>query len=73
MKFTLKIQKDQEEEIQALVHEESEFTGKLQELVLQYNGVDRLPAYREDEERILTFSQMECIFSQDGKTWTIDR
>ena len=73
MKFTLKIQKNQEEEIQALVHEESEFTGKLQELVLQYNGVDRLPVYREDEERILPFSQMECIFSQEGKTWTIDR
>ncbi len=73
MKFTLTIQKEQEEEIRALVHEESEFTEKLQNLVLQYNGTDKLPAYREDEERMLRFGDMECIFSLDGKTWTVDR
>ena len=73
MKFTLQIQKDQEEEIQARVHEESEFTEKLQDLVLQYNGTDKLPAYREDETRMLSFSEIECVFSQEGKTWAIDR
>ena len=73
MKFTLLIQKDREEEIHALVHEESEFTEKLQNLVLHYNGADKLPAYKEDEMRMLSFSQIECIFSQDGKTWTIDQ
>ena len=73
MKFTLKIQKDQEEEIRALVHEESEFTEKLQNLVLQYSGSDRIPAYREDEMKMLQFSDMECVFSQEGKTWAVDR
>ena len=73
MKFTLLIQKNQEEEIHALVHKESEFTDKLQNLVLQYNGTDKLPAYREDETRMLSFSQIECIFSQEGKTWAIDQ
>ena len=73
MKFTLLIQKNQEEEIQALVHEESEFTEKLQNMVLQYNGTDKLPAYGEDETLMLSFSQIECIFSQEGKTWAIDR
>ena len=73
MKFTLLIQKHQEEEIQALVHEESEFTEKLQNLVLQYNGTDKLPAYRDDETRMLSFSQIECVFSQEGKTWAIDQ
>ena len=73
MKFTLQIQKDQEEEIQALVHEESEFTEKLQNLVLQYNGTDKLPAYGEDETKMLPFSQIECVFSQEGRTWAIDR
>ncbi len=73
MKFTLKIQKEQEEEIRALVHEESEFTEKLQNLVMQYNGTDKLPAYREDEIRMLRFSDVECIFSQEGKTWAVDR
>ena len=73
MKFTLKIQKDQEEEIRALVHEESEFTDKLQNLVLQYNGTDKIPGYREDEMKMLKFSDMECVFSQEGKTWAVDR
>ena len=73
MKFTLLIQKNQEEEIQALVHEESEFTEKLQNMVMQYNGTDKLPAYGEDETRMLSFSQIECVFSQEGKTWAIDR
>ena len=73
MKLTLLIQKNQEEEIHALVHEESEFTEKLQNLVLQYNGTDKLPGYREDETRMLSFSEIECVFSQEGKTWAIDR
>ena len=73
MKFTLMIQKNQEEEIQALVHEESELTDKIQNLVLQYNGTDKLPAYGEDETRMLSFSEIECVFSQEGKTWAIDR
>ena len=73
MKFTLRIQKNQEEEIQALVHEESEFTEKIQNMVLQYNGTDKLPAYREDETLMLSFSQIECVFSQEGKTWAVDR
>ncbi len=72
MKFTLLIQREQEEEVRAIVHRESEFTEKLQNMVLQYAGTDQLPAYREDECKRLSISEVECIFAQGGKTWAVD-
>ena len=73
MKFELVINRAAEEAVQAVVHKESEFTARLENMVLQYNGQDKVAAYREDEIKMLAFSEMECISVLEGKTWAMDR
>ena len=72
MKFKLTIDKTLEEEIIARVHGPSALTEQIEALVLSYNQTDRIAAYRDDELRILKFSQIECIAVLDGKTTAID-
>ena len=73
MKFQLFIEKEAEEEVRATVHEKSEFTAKLEDLVLQYNGADRLPAWGEDEMKLLPLRDIECIAALEGKVFAVDR
>jgi DNA-binding LytR/AlgR family response regulator len=72
MKFKLIIDKTKEEEIVATVHETTELTTKIEELVLRYSGTDRLPVYTDDEVKMLPFSRIECITVMDGKTYAVD-
>ena len=72
MKFSLIIDKNGPEEIIARVHGPSALTEQIEALVLSYNQTDRIAAFREDELRILKFSQIECITVLDGKTTAID-
>lgn len=73
MKFTLIIDESKEEEITATVHRRSALTDQIEQLVLSYQGTDRIPAYREDELVLLPFSQIECITVLEGKTCAIDQ
>lgn len=72
MKFRLIIDQTQEEEIAATVHRPSPLTHRIEELVMQYAGIDRITAYRDDEMKTLLFSQIECVTIEDGKTYAID-
>ena len=72
MKFTLNIDKTREEEISATVHAPSELTDRIEALVMEYAGRDKLPVYTEDEMKMLPIAQIECITVIDGKTWAID-
>ena len=72
MKFTLNIDKTCEEEITATVHAPSELTERIEALVREYMGQDKLPVYTEDEKKMLPMAQIECITVIDGKTWAID-
>ena len=72
MKFSLIIDKNGPEEIIARVHGPSALTEQIEALVLSYNQTDRIAAFREEELRILKFSQIECITVLDGKTTAID-
>lgn len=72
MKFTLIIDKTKEQQITACVHERSELTDRIETLVMQQAGTDRLPAFTEDGMQLLPFSEMECITVLDGKTYAID-
>lgn len=72
MRFQLIIDKTADEEVIARVHERSALTDKLEELVLQGNKQDTIPAYTEDEMVLLPFSAIECITILDGKTHAID-
>ena len=72
MKFTLIIDKNQEEEVILRAHSPSILTEQIEALILAHNHRDRIAAFTEDEMRILKFSQIECITVLDGKVTAID-
>ncbi len=72
MKFKMIIDQTKEEEVVATVHGPSALTEKIQQLVQEYTGADRLTAWLEDDIKILPFSQIACITVLDGKTFAID-
>ena len=73
MKFKLIIDKTAEEgEVIVRVHEPSSLTEQIEALVLQHTGLDRIAAYSDDEMKLLSLSQIECITVLDGKTYAID-
>lgn len=72
MKFRLIIDKTNDEEIIATVHERTELTDKIEALVLAYEKSDRIVAYTQDDFRILKFCDIECITVINGKTYAID-
>lgn len=72
MKFTLIIDKEKDEEVVATVHERSALTDEIEALVLKYAGADRIPAYREDDMKMLAFADIACVTVLDGKTYAID-
>jgi DNA-binding LytR/AlgR family response regulator len=72
MKFKLILDKNKEETVVVTAHAPSDLTARIEELVLQYTGTDKLPVYTEDEMKLIPFSQIECITVADGKTVAID-
>ena len=72
MKSTLIIDKEKDEEIIATVHSRSALTDEIEALILKHVGADRIPAYRDDNMKMLPFSDIECVTVLDGKTYAID-
>lgn len=73
MKFTLIIDKEKDEQIVATVHARTALTDEIEALVLKHTGADRIPAYSEDDMKMLSFSDIECVTVLEGKTYAIDR
>ena len=72
MKFHLQIDPAAEEEVRAVVHRRTEFTDRLEALVLEGERGDRIIAYGEDDWRELSFREIECILVQEDRTYAID-
>lgn len=72
MKFKLIIDKTKDEEVIATVHQRSRLTDEIQALVMQDAGADKIPGYTEDDMKMLSFSEIECVTILDGKTYAID-
>lgn len=73
MKFILVIDKEKdEEEVVATVHDRTPLTDEIEALVMKYAGTDRIPAYAEDDMKMLAFSDIECVTILNGKTYAID-
>lgn len=72
MKFKLIIDKEKEEEIVVTVHDRSPLIDKIEALIQKHAVDDRIPGYREDEIKMLSVSEIECITVLDGKTYAID-
>lgn len=72
MKFKLIIDKSKDEEVVATVHSRTALTDEIEALVMKHAGTDRIPAYTEDDLKMLAFSDIECVTVLDGKTYAID-
>ena len=72
MRFKLILSKDKDEEVVATVHERSALIDEIEALVLKHAGADRIPGYTEDDFKMLSFSEIECVTVLDGKTYAID-
>lgn len=72
MKFTLIIDKEKDEKVVVTARERSGLTDEIEALVMKYTGADRIPAYTENDMKMLAFSDIECITVLDSKTYAID-
>ena len=72
MKFKMIIDPTKDEEIVVTAHAPSELTEKIQQLVQEYTGTDRVAAYLEDDIQMLPFAEIACITVIDGKTVAVD-
>ena len=70
MKFRLIIDKDKNEEIVATVHDRTPLIDEIEALLSKH--ADRIPGYIEDDIKMLSISEIECITVLDGKTYAID-
>ena len=72
MKFRLIIDKEKDEEVVATVHARSPLIDEIEALILKHAGTDRIPGYTEDDIKMLSVSEIQCITVLDGKTYAID-
>ena len=72
MKYKLIIDRDAQEEIVATVNAPSSLTEKIENLILRYSGSEYIIGFRDDEMRKLTFSEIECVITEDRKVIAID-
>ena len=70
MRFRLVIDKEKSEEIVATVHERTPLIDEIEALISQYTN--RIPGYTENEIKMLSVFEIECITVLDGKTFAID-
>ena len=70
MKFKLIIDNEKDEEIVATVHARSALTDEIEALISKHT--DRIPGYTEDDIKMLSVSEIQCVTVLDGKTYAID-
>ena len=72
MKYKLIIDKESEEEIIAIVKQQSALTEEIENLVLSYTGKDMITGFNDEAIIQLKFSDIECITVIDRKMTAID-
>ena len=70
MKFKLIIDKEKDEEVVATVHSRTPLIDEIEALICKHT--DRIPGYTEDDIKMLSVSEIECVTVLDGKTYAID-
>ena len=71
MKFKLIIDKEKDEEVVITAHSRTALVNEIEALISKHS--DRIPGYTEDDIKMLSVSEIECITVLDGKTYAIDR
>jgi len=69
MKFKLIIDREKDEEIVARVHEKTPLIQRIEAMVNETQTTDEVVGYYEDEIRMLTISEVEAFYIEDGKTY----
>ena len=72
MKFRLIIDKEKDEEVVVTVHNRSALIDEIEALIQNQAGIDRITGYTEDDVKILSVSEIECVTVLEGKTYAID-
>lgn len=72
MKFKLIIDKEKDEEVVATVRKRTALIDEIEALIQKHAGADRIPGYTEDNIKMLSVSEIECVTVLDGKTYAID-
>ncbi len=70
MKFKLIIDPQKDEEVVATVHRRTALIDEIEALIGKY--ADRIPGYTEDDIKMLSVAEIECITVLGGKTYAID-
>lgn len=70
MKFKLIIDKNKDEEVVITAQARSPLIDEIEALISKHT--DRIPGYREDDIKMLSVSEIECITVVEGKTYAID-
>ena len=70
MKFKLIIDQEKDEEVVVTAHHRSALIDEIETLISKHT--DRIPGYTEDDIKMLSVSEIECITVLDGKTYAID-
>lgn len=72
MKFRLIIDKEKDEEVVVTAHDRTPLIDEIEALMQKHTGTDRIPGYTEDDIKMLSVSEIECVTVLDGKTYAID-
>ena len=70
MKFKLIIDKEKEDEVVITAQKRTALIDEIEMLISKYT--DRIPGYTDDNVKMLSVAQIECISVLDGKTYAID-
>ena len=70
MRFKLIIDKEKDEEVVIIAHQRNALIDEIEMLISKHT--DRIPGYTEDDIKMLSVSEIECVTVLDGKTYAID-
>lgn len=70
MKFKLIINQEKDEEVLITAHQRTALIDEIEALISKHT--DRIPGYTEDDIKMLSVSEIECVTVLDGKTYAID-
>ena len=70
MQFKLIIDQEKDEEVVITAHKRNTLIDEIEALISKHT--DRIPGYTEDDIKMLSVSEIECITVLDGKSYAID-
>ena len=71
MKFRLIIDREKDEEVVATVHKRTAIIDEIEALVTGSVPSDHIAAYSDDEIRLLSLNEVDCITVITGKTYAV--